>query len=108
MILIGKTALITGASRGIEKVIAETFVKNGARVIINARKNSAREDLRQYQTVDELYNFVMEKISLNWFIKKLAIFSIFLLLFITTHSKFTLGKPIVMTIEDVKKTFIKK
>ena len=29
----------------------------------------------------------MEKISLNWFIKKLAIFSIFLLLFITTHSK---------------------
>ena len=34
-----------------------------------------------------VYNFVMEKISLNWFIKKLAIFSIFLLLFITTHSK---------------------
>ena len=34
-----------------------------------------------------VYNFGMEKISLNWFIKKLAIFSIFLLLFITTHSK---------------------
>ena len=34
-----------------------------------------------------VYNFVMEKIFLNWFIKKLAIFSIFLLLFITTHSK---------------------
>ena len=34
-----------------------------------------------------VYNFVMEKISLNWFIKKSAIFSIFLLLFITTHSK---------------------
>ena len=34
-----------------------------------------------------VYNYVMEKISLNWFIKKLAIFSIFLLLFITTHSK---------------------
>ena len=29
----------------------------------------------------------MEKISLTWFIKTLAIFSIFLLLFITTHSK---------------------
>ena len=34
-----------------------------------------------------VYNFGMEKISLNWFTKKLAIFSIFLLLFITTHSK---------------------
>ena len=34
-----------------------------------------------------VYNFGMEKIFLNWFIKKLAIFSIFLLLFITTHSK---------------------
>ena len=29
----------------------------------------------------------MEKITLNWFIKKLAICSIFLLLFITTHSE---------------------
>ena len=34
-----------------------------------------------------MYNFGMEKIFLNWFIKKLAIFSIFLLLFITTHSE---------------------
>ena len=44
MMLIGKTALIPGASRGIGKVITETFVKNRARVIINARKNSALDE----------------------------------------------------------------
>ena len=44
-------AFITGASRGIGKVIAETFVKNGARVIINARKNSALDEF-----VNELTN----------------------------------------------------
>ena len=51
MMLKGKTALITGASRGIGKVIAETFVKNGARVIINARKDSALDEF-----VNELTN----------------------------------------------------
>jgi len=51
MMLEGKTALITGASRGIEKVIAETLVKNGARVIINDRKNSALDEF-----VNELTN----------------------------------------------------
>jgi len=39
--LAGRTALITGASRGIGKAIAAAFVREGARVVICARKQEA-------------------------------------------------------------------
>ena len=35
--LTGKTALITGASKGIGEGIARTFLKHGAKVILAAR-----------------------------------------------------------------------
>ncbi|HIP13790.1 MAG TPA: SDR family oxidoreductase [Arcobacter sp.] len=39
--LTGKIALITGATRGIGKAIAEIYAKNGASIILNARDESA-------------------------------------------------------------------
>ena len=38
MTLQGKTAIVTGASRGIGRAITETFVREGARVFICGRK----------------------------------------------------------------------
>ncbi len=42
--LAGRTALITGGSRGIGKMIAEGFLHQGARVYITARKGGALEE----------------------------------------------------------------
>jgi 3-oxoacyl-[acyl-carrier protein] reductase len=43
MLLRDKTALITGASRGIGQAVAEVFVKHGASVILTARSASVHE-----------------------------------------------------------------
>ena len=41
----GKTALITGASRGIGEAIAHTFAQNGATVILVSRKQDALDEV---------------------------------------------------------------
>src|SRR6478735_4811700 len=40
----GKTAIVTGASRGIGLAIAERLVAEGAKVVITARKKEALDD----------------------------------------------------------------
>lgn len=45
--LTGKTALITGASRGIGEAIAKTLAAYGAKVILSSRKSDACEAVRQ-------------------------------------------------------------
>ncbi len=50
-LLLGKRALVTGASKGIGLAIARAFAENGANVVICARQqqslDKAVEDLRQ-------------------------------------------------------------
>ncbi|BAL00649.1 3-oxoacyl-[acyl-carrier-protein] reductase [Oscillibacter valericigenes Sjm18-20] len=47
-LLKGKTAIITGSSRGIGRAIAQTFAENGADLVIHGTRKSALEEL-QYQ-----------------------------------------------------------
>jgi len=46
--LTGKTALITGATRGIGKTIAEVYAKNNATLILNARNESKASIFAEY------------------------------------------------------------
>ena len=43
--LTGKTAVITGSSRGIGRAIAEQLARHGARVVISSRNQDACEDV---------------------------------------------------------------
>ena len=55
--LSGKTALITGASKGIGEGIARTFVKHGANVVLAAR-GQAVEELAAAQSFEQVVTHV--------------------------------------------------
>jgi NAD(P)-dependent dehydrogenase (short-subunit alcohol dehydrogenase family) len=46
--LTGKTALVTGGTRGIGLMMARGLLQAGARVVISSRKADACEDARQH------------------------------------------------------------
>jgi len=61
MTLAGKTALITGASRGIGKEIALELARNGANVVVNYAGNKQLAE----QVVDEIRSFGRESIAIQ-------------------------------------------
>ena len=50
----GKVALVTGASKGIGESIARFFAANGAKVIINSRKQEELDKVAQSIIDDEI------------------------------------------------------
>tara|TARA_A100001015_G_scaffold118006_1_gene130865 strand:- start:104 stop:397 length:294 start_codon:yes stop_codon:yes gene_type:complete len=78
-LLSGRTALITGASRGIGLAIAEAYARNGANLILSATKENSLEeaknslskydveisyfavDLADMDEVDRLFSFCIER-----------------------------------------------
>lgn len=62
-----KTAIITGASRGVGRAAAETFAKNGYRLIINCRSSfrlldETAEALRRYTEVIPVYGPITSEV----------------------------------------------
>ena len=56
-LLAGKTAIITGASKGIGKGIAEVFAKNGANVAFTylssvERGQALEEEMKEYEKLE--------------------------------------------------------
>ncbi|WP_317128962.1 SDR family NAD(P)-dependent oxidoreductase [Mangrovivirga cuniculi] len=43
----GKTAIVTGASKGIGRAIAESLAKNGANVVVSSRKQEAVDEVAE-------------------------------------------------------------
>ena len=78
-LLSGRTALITGASRGIGLAIAEAYARNGANLILSATKETSLEeakhslskydveisyfavDLADMNDVDRLFSFCIDR-----------------------------------------------
>ena len=63
--LLGKTALITGASRGIGRAIAVEFAKEGANIVINYSKDDmgAEETLKILENIGIVAYKIKEDVS---------------------------------------------
>ena len=79
--LTGKTAIITGGNQGFGRVIAETFLKSGANVVICARDesllNSAHDELKSLcQSPQQRFDFCKADVSRADEVEKLVQFAL--------------------------------
>ena len=56
-LLEGKTAVITGASKGIGLAIAIEFAKEGAQILLNHRKTRNENLAKEKETINSIYQF---------------------------------------------------
>jgi NAD(P)-dependent dehydrogenase (short-subunit alcohol dehydrogenase family) len=61
--LVGRTALVTGASRGLGRFFAETLAREGAHVILAARSSNAQEACEGIKGADITANYVEMDVS---------------------------------------------
>ena len=71
MKLDGKIVLITGGSRGIGKSIAESFIKEGAKVIITSKNETVlKKTAKELGNIFYVKGDITKKIDVNNVVKK--------------------------------------
>ena len=63
LLLLGKTCLVTGASSGIGRAIAQVLAEEGAAVVITGRNETALRELQQQQQQEGIVGYVVADLT---------------------------------------------